>query len=186
MQQPFVYSDEILVQRSLSGDRASYGELVERYGQRFERYATSLCSDADQAADCLQDAFIRAYGALPRCRDPQRFRSWFFRILTNTCHDACDRERCTVDVECLDIAAPDRPEDLLEQQELAHMIEHALESLTPPQREAFVLRYVEGYTYDEIAQLTHTTVDALKMRVHRARKVLQSTLQDVYAQPSTR
>ena len=53
-----------------------------------------------------------------------------------------------------------------------------------PQREAFVLRYVEGYTYDEIARLTGSGVDALKMRVHRARKVLQTTLQDEYAIPN--
>jgi RNA polymerase sigma-70 factor (ECF subfamily) len=183
MQHPIPFSDELLVERSLSGDQASYGQLVERYGERFQRYATSICSDADLASDCLQDAFIRAYGALPRCRDPQRFRSWFFRILTNTCHDACARPHPSVNVECLEIPAPERPEEVLEQRELAALIEQALEGLTPPQREAFVLRYVEGYTYEEIAELTHTTIDALKMRVHRARKVLQSTLQDEYAQP---
>jgi RNA polymerase sigma-70 factor (ECF subfamily) len=124
----------------------------------------------------VQEAFIKAYHGLATCRDPDRFGSWFFRILTNQCHDARARVRPMEDVDRLPLAARERTDRAVERMDLADQIEQGLAMLTPEQREAFVLRHVEGHTYEQIAALTGVGIDALKMRVHRARDTLRTLL----------
>ena len=85
--------DDRLVEATLAGDRDAFGILVERYRTEFAGYAAGLCGEHDLAADAMQEAFIRAYDSLATCRDPSRFKAWFFRILTNQCHNARDRRR---------------------------------------------------------------------------------------------
>ena len=75
--------DAQLIDRVLGGEVALFGVLVERYRAELARYAASLCGDADSAADAMQEAFIRAFDSLASCRDPHKFKSWFFRIVTN-------------------------------------------------------------------------------------------------------
>lgn len=170
-------ADGEVVRRVLAGDVESYRILVERYRQQFGRYAVSLLGDADLAADAVQEAFIRAYDSLGTCRDPERFGAWFFRILTNQCHTARTRgggaRRDTIDVEEAGLASPDRADAAVERGELATRLQQGLERLTPEQREAFVLKYVDERSYEEMAQLLGVGADALKMRVHRAREALR-------------
>ncbi len=169
-------SDGSVVREVLAGDAERYRILVDRYRERFGRYAVALVGDPDLAADAVQEAFVKAYHGLATCRDPDRFGSWFFRILTNQCHDARDRARSTEDVSRLPLAASDRTDAEVDRAELAELIEHGLATLTEEQREAFVLKHVEGRTYEQIAALTGVGVDALKMRVHRARDTLRTVL----------
>lgn len=169
-------ADGEVVRRVLAGDVESYRILVERYRQQFGRYAVSLLGDADLAADAVQEAFIRAYDSLGTCRDPDRFGAWFFRILTNQCHTARTRggaRRDMVDVEEAGLASPDRADAAVLRGELASRLQRGLERLTPEQREAFVLKYVDERSYEEMAQLLGVGADALKMRVHRAREALR-------------
>ena len=84
-------ADGSLVARVLEGDQHAYALLVDRYVTEFGRYATALCRDADLAADAMQESFIRAYDALRSLDDADRFGAWFFRILTNQCHNHRDR-----------------------------------------------------------------------------------------------
>lgn len=168
-------ADGAVVRQVLGGDVEAYRILVERYRQQFGRYAVSLLGDADLAADAVQEAFIRAYDSLGSCRDPDRFGAWFFRILTNQCHTARARgtRRDTVDVDDAGLASADRADAAVDRGELAARLEAGLERLTPEQREAFVLKYVEEKSYEEMAQLLGVGADALKMRVHRAREALR-------------
>ena len=166
-----------MVRRVLAGDVESYRILVERYRREFGRYAVSFVGDADGAADAVQEAFIRAYDALASCRDPDRFGSWFFRILANQCHDAVQRQRPAADIGALDPPARERADRALERNELGAALESALSRLTPEQREAFVMRHVDGRTYEEMAELLGVGVDALKMRVHRARDAMRSMME---------
>ncbi len=153
--------DGVLVERVLAGDVEQYGVLVERYRAEFARYAASLCGDRDTAADAMQEAFIRAFDSLSTCRDPGRFKAWFFRILTNQCHNARDRQRPRVSLERVaGLAAETR--DPVEGAEIRRAIEEALDALTPEQREAFVLKHVEGRSYAEMAELLDKSEDALK------------------------
>jgi RNA polymerase sigma-70 factor (ECF subfamily) len=169
-------SDGSVVRRVLDGEVELYRVLVERYRVRFGRHAVALVGDRDAAADAMQEAFIRAYDSLDRCREPDRFGSWFYRILTNQCHDTRDRIRPHADVTEVDPPAADATDAELERSELGRMIDVALDELTPEQREAFVMKHVDGHSYVEMAERTGVGVDALKMRVHRARDTLRQKL----------
>lgn len=172
--------DAVLVRRVLAGDVEQYGPLVERYRAEFARYAAAVCRDPDTAADAMQEAFIRAFDALATCREPERFKAWFFRILTNQCHNARTRSRPHLRLDRVGpVAAEVGLRDPAEGAEIREAIEAALDSLTREQREAFVLKHVEGRSYAEIATLVGTTEDALKMRVHRARDALRRLLEPV-------
>jgi RNA polymerase sigma-70 factor (ECF subfamily) len=170
--------DGDVVQRVLGGETELFRVLVERYRHEFGRYAISLVGDEDSAQDAMQEAFIRAFDSLGSCRDPQRFKAWFFRILTNQCHNVRSRRRREVSLDGFDAPARDRTDADVEQDELRRAIDAALGDLTPEQREAFVMKHVDGRSYEEIAELLHTGVDALKMRVYRARDSLRRRLED--------
>ena len=169
-------SDGEAVRRVLSGDTESFRILVARYREQYGRYAIVQVGDADTAADAMQEAFIRAYDSLDTCRDPDRFGPWFFRILTNQCHTARSRRRPAQDVAALGLPARERTDEALERSELADQLEAALQRLTEDQREAFVLKHVDGRSYEEMAELLGTGVDALKMRVYRAREALREMM----------
>lgn len=170
-------ADGAVVRRVLAGEVEAFRILVERYRRQFGRYAVSLLGDADLAADAVQEAFIRAYDSLASCRDPDRFGAWFYRILTNQCHTARGRSRRdTVDVETAGLTSRERADASLEQGEIARRLEQALGQLTPEQREAFVLKYVDERSYEEMSGLLGVGPDALKMRVHRAREALREIM----------
>lgn len=170
--------DQTLVQHVLSGNVEYYAVLVERYRTQLARYAVSLCGDSDVAADAMQESFVRAFNSLASCRDPAKFRSWFTRILTNQCHNMRTRTRTHVALDDVDAAASEGADAHLTSSEIGHAIERALDALTPEQREAFVLKHIEGYSYAEMAELLDSAVDALKMRVYRAREIVKEQLQD--------
>lgn len=174
-------SDAAVVRRVLAGERELFGVLVERYRSEFARYAVSLMGDSDAAADAMQEAFIRAYERLASCRDPSRFKAWFFRILTNQCHNtrARWRRQAAAGATAKDVPAPETADGPLHQRELGDAIAEALDRLTPEQREAFVMKHIEGRSYAEMATLLHTGEDALKMRVYRARDTLRAELGDL-------
>jgi len=136
--------DGEIVRRVLEGEAELFGVLVQRYRAEFARYATALVGDPDRAADAMQEAFIRAYRSLASCRDLARVKAWFFRILTNQCHDQRARGRRETSLEGHDEPGRDRADAQVLQAELGEAIERALYRLTPEQREAFVLRHVDG------------------------------------------
>jgi len=170
--------DGEIVTRVLRGEVEAYRILVERYRSEFGRYAVALVGDQDSAEDALQEAFIRAYQSLSSCREPHRFKHWFFRILTNQCHNARSRRRME-SLDDHDAPARERSDRPVEQDELRTAIDAALADLTPEQREAFVMKHVDGRSYEEIAELLGAGVDALKMRVYRAREVLRRKLDGI-------
>ncbi len=168
--------DGVVVRAVLAGDVERYGILVERYRIEFARYAVALLGDSDAAADAMQEAFIRAYENLADCRDPDRFHAWFFRILANQCRTALARRKERTDVGQLELPARERADAPLERRELRGRLAVALARLTDEQREAFVMKHVDGRSYEEMAELLGAGVDALKMRVYRARDALRADL----------
>ncbi|HEX9632376.1 MAG TPA: RNA polymerase sigma factor [Gemmatimonadales bacterium] len=171
--------DGTIVRRVLRGDVEAFGVLVRRYREAFGRYAVASCGDADLAADAMQEACIRAYDALATCRQPDRFGAWFFRILRNQCHNQRSRHRTHVPLEKVTAAAPGRADSRLEREDLRHRVERALNHLSPEQREAFVLRHVDGRGYSEMAALLGEREDRLRMRVHRARESVRRELEEL-------
>jgi RNA polymerase sigma-70 factor, ECF subfamily len=175
-------SDAVIVARVLRGDVEAFRVLVERYRDRYARYAVHMLGNREDAEEALQDAFTRAYRSLSRCEDPERFGAWLFRILVNRCRTIGARrgrrsKTFVVDEGALLDAAIDHPEDSSAWRE---EIERALRQLRPEQREAFLLKYVEEMGYDEMSQLTGVGVSALKMRVMRACERLRELLSEVH------
>jgi RNA polymerase sigma-70 factor, ECF subfamily len=176
-------SDAELVEQVRQGDRDAYGPLMVRYRLRFGRYAFHLLGNESDAEEALQDAFFRAYRSLDRCREPERFGAWLFRIVVNCCRTAAMRRgRDAARHSSLDEAAdligtPHSMESALSREE----IHRALAALVPEQREAFLLKYVEELSYEEMVELTGAGESALKMRVKRACTRLRQLLGDDYA-----
>ena len=169
-------SDGTIVRRVLDGDVEQYRHLVERYRAQFGRYALAVVGDRDAAQDAMQEAFIRAFDALASCRKPDRFGAWFFRILANQCRNLVGRRRDVADLDALDPPGGERADAAMDRGELAATLEAALARLTPEQREAFVMKHVDGRSYEEMAGLLGVGTDALKMRVYRARDALREML----------
>jgi RNA polymerase sigma-70 factor (ECF subfamily) len=173
-------SDAELVRRVLEGEVELFRILVERYRREFGRYAAAMLGgDADEAADALQEAFIRAYDALGTCREPAKFKAWVFRIVTNQCHNARRRRRPHLSLDRVPNPAGERADTELSRKDVTAAIEAALEELTAEQRTAFVMKHIEGRSYAEMAEMLNVGEDALKMRVHRARNQLKQRLEGV-------
>jgi RNA polymerase sigma-70 factor (ECF subfamily) len=173
----------VIVARVLRGDVEAFRVLVERYRDRYARYAVHMLGNREDAEEALQDAFTRAYRSLARCEDPERFGAWLFRILVNRCRTVGARrgrraKTFVVDEGALLDAAIDHPADSSAWRE---EIERALGRLRPEQREAFLLKYVEEMGYDEMSQQTGVGVSALKMRVMRACERLRELLSEVHS-----
>ena len=164
------------MRRVLDGDVEQYRFLVERYRAQFGRYALAVVGDRDAAQDAMQEAFIRAFDALASCRKPDRFGAWFFRILANQCRNLVARRRDAADLDAMDLPGGERADAATERGELALTLATALARLTPEQREAFVMKHVDGRSYEEMAELLGVGTDALKMRVYRARDALRDLL----------
>lgn len=169
------------VRAVLAGDVERYAELVDRYRDRYARYAARMLGSPDAAEDAVQDAFVRAFDQLRQCRDPDNFAGWFFLILRNRCFAEKRREKRqgpSVDEVAAQLPARDRPDGVMEQAEQRRAIQAALLKLTPEQREVFVLKHIEGMAYDEIAKTLGTSVPSLKMRMHRAYDRLREELKE--------
>ena len=175
-------SDAVIVERVLRGNVEAFGALVERYRDRYARYALHMLGNREDAEEALQDAFTRAYRSLSRCDDPERFGAWLFRILVNRCRTVGARrgrraKTFVFDETALLSASEEHP---AEQGAWREEIDRALQRLRPEQREAFLLKYVEELGYDEMSRLTGVGVSALKMRVMRACDRLRELLSEVH------
>jgi RNA polymerase sigma-70 factor (ECF subfamily) len=158
------------VRRVLAGDVDAYTRLVNRYYERCARYAVRMLGSRDDAEDALQATFIRAYRALDKYQERDRFSAWLYRILMNQCRSVAarraHRERVFVREEAAFLSAPDQTPNWSGDDE--EFVQRVLGELDPLLREAFVLKYVEELSYDEMSALTGAGVSALKMRVKRA------------------
>ena len=176
-----VDSDQDVISRVIAGDRDAFALLIGRYSDPLYRHALGMTGSPDVAEDILQTSFIKAYHHLGEVRG--RFDAWLFRIVANGCKDWLKNIRRThlsydEDDQASGYATPD--EDL-DRTELRQDLDEALAQLAPSLREAFIMKHVEGRSYEEMADLLGTTVGALKMRVHRAREALQALLEERYA-----
>ena len=174
-------TDQLIIQRVLAGNRDAFKTLIQRYTDPLYRHALCMTGSPDVAEDILQLSFIKAYQHLAEVRG--RFDAWVFRIVANGCKDWLKnirRSHLSYD-EDDQPSAYATPDEELDRTELRTGLDHTLATLPASLREAFVMKHVEGRSYEEMADLLGTTVGALKMRVHRAREALQALLEEKYA-----
>lgn len=181
MEAPAERSDSSIVAAVLSGDTDAYAILVNRYRDAYTRYAARMLGSLEDADDALQAAFVRAFRNLKQCRDPDRFGSWLYQIVVNECRTLGARRsrrelRLVRDNNTIERKSTAHPADAAA---LRDEIQHALNQLESDQREAFLLRHVEGLGYEEISKITGVGISALKMRVKRAVEKLRELLEGV-------
>jgi len=170
-----------LAARAARGDVDAYEQLVRHYHASCLRYAERMLRDAADAEDAVQDTFMRAYLAIGRYDDRVPFRAWLFRILVNRCRTlALQRSRRTRrfandELALVNARAPEAPVS-----DHGDAVRQAVDELEPLLREAFLLKYVEGMEYQEMASALGAGVSALKMRVKRACDALRPRLREVY------
>ena len=181
MASPIERTDAQVVRDVLSGERDAYRLLVRRYGGVLYNHALRMVENQDDATDLVQRALVSGFKKLSSCREPDRVGAWLFRILSNLAKDHLRSPRRR-DIPLDKI--PEVPEQGGDPLESAHRgevrsrIRLAMDRLTPDQREAFLLKHVEGRSYEEMATVLDVSQASLKMRVHRAREALRALLED--------
>ncbi|MDH4085226.1 MAG: sigma-70 family RNA polymerase sigma factor [Nitrospira sp.] len=176
--------DAHLVARSLKQDHEAFGQLIERHASTIVSLAYRMVGNRAEAEDLAQEAFLTAFKALSTFRSDSKFSTWLYRIGVNKCKDWLRAKRpgkgpADLDVdEALDthVAEMRTPERLLSQQQVAQELEQAIQRLPPLYREAFVLKHVEGCSYEEMQAVLGVSSDTLKMRVYKGRLQLSREL----------
>ena len=177
--------EQTLVARARRGDRAAFGELVERSMRRAYRVALGLVGSPEDARDLSQEAFVRAFAARRRL-DPRRpFYPWYYQILRRLCfnflRDArLHREKLEGERPWLVADAGSRvsrPDRAAEQAELRRRLQRAIAALPEEQREVFVLREYEGLRYRQIAELAGIPQGTVMSRLYSARQRLAADLE---------
>jgi RNA polymerase sigma-70 factor (ECF subfamily) len=184
-------SDGDLIERARGGDLDAYNILVDRYRDAVYSVAIRYMRRSDLADDVAQDAFLRAYDALDTFRNDEGrgFKSWLLRIATNRALDVL-RFEARRSARSLDAAldaedsswepesATEHPVEQAEQAALQRHLERALGDLAEDQRLAVVLFDIEGYSYEEIAEISGVAVGTVKSRLHRGRARLREILSE--------
>jgi RNA polymerase sigma-70 factor (ECF subfamily) len=165
--------DEPLVRRARRGDSFAFEALVERHQHRMFTLAARVLGSREDAADAVQEAFLRAWLGLPKFRGGARFSTWIYRICLNAAHDQRLKRRAEPAGEPPD---PTDPRDRFAESELSGELQQALDRLDEPFRVAVVLADVLGCSYGEIAELTGVAEGTVKSRVFRARRELGERL----------
>jgi RNA polymerase sigma-70 factor (ECF subfamily) len=175
--------DSSLVARFMGGEKRAFGELVTRYHVRLLNFIYRTIGDRDRAEDLVQETFIRVYRHLHRFDQSKKFSTWIYTIAGNLAkNELRNRSRNPLvlfqslktswDADHRPLEWEDntyRPDDLFRKRHLKETIDRAVAQLPDHHRIVFVLRELEGKTYEEIAEITGVNLGTVKSRLHRAR-----------------
>ncbi len=188
-------SDLSLVRRVQRGERGAYDLLVLKYQHKVVKLVMRYVREPADAEDVAQEAFIKAYRALPKFRGDSAFYTWLYRIAINTAKNAlAARVRSPVSYELEmqnngnDEASdmvnrlkdPETPEGLALTEEIRDTVNRAIQALPEDLRTAIVLREIEGMSYDEIAASMECPVGTVRSRIFRAREAIDRKLREVF------
>lgn len=187
---PDVVDDE-LVRRVQAGDKRAFDLLVIKYQHKIVQLVNRYIRDPSESQDVAQDTFIKAYRALPSFRGESAFYTWIYRIAINTAknHIASRSRRPSdddIDVESAEqfetassLRDNETPEGVALTEELARVIQLALDELPEELREAITLREFEGLSYDEIAVAMSCPVGTVRSRIFRAREAIDRKMKSL-------
>ena len=175
--------DAAVVSAFLDGEERAFGELVERYQTRLLNFIYRTIGDREKAEDLVQEVFIRVYRHLHRFDRSKKFSTWIYTIASNLAkNELRNRSRNplvlfqTIRKNWQDEDRPlqfedssTRPDDLYRKRHLRELVESSVAQLPEHHREVFVLRELEGKSYEEIAEITSTNLGTVKSRLNRAR-----------------
>ena len=186
-------SDISLVRRVQRGDKGAFDALVLKYQHKVVKLVMRYVRSPAEAEDIAQEAFIKAYRALPQFRGDSAFYTWLYRIAINTAKNAVvSRDRSPIDFD-LDLQNPDEsydmhgrlkdsetPEALAMTDEIRATVNSAIDALPEDLRTAIVLRELEGLSYEEIAATMDCPVGTVRSRIFRAREAIDRRLREVF------
>jgi len=177
--------DQQLVERAQGGDKQAFGLLVSKYQRKLGRLLSRFIRDPGEVEDVAQEAFIKAYRALPSFRGDSAFYTWLYRIGINTAKnylvamgrraptttefDADEAESFEDGEQLRDI---NTPESVLASKEIAATVQKAMEDLPDELRTAIELREIEGLSYEEIASIMNCPIGTVRSRIFRAREAI--------------
>jgi RNA polymerase sigma-70 factor (ECF subfamily) len=184
--------DQQLVERVQRGDKAAFNLLVTKYQRKIFRLLSRLIRDAAEVEDVAQEAFIKAYRALPGFRGDSAFYTWLYRIAINTAknHLVSQGRRAPTsteaeieDAETFDdgehLRDLNTPDAMLLSRQVADAVNRAIERLPDDLRTAVVLRELEGLSYEEIAETMNCPIGTVRSRIFRAREAIAEELRPV-------
>jgi RNA polymerase sigma-70 factor (ECF subfamily) len=181
-------SDQQLVERVQRGDKSAFDLLVIKYQQRILNLISRFVRNPDDAVDVTQDAFLKAYRALPKFRGDSAFYTWMYRIAVNTAKNylavqarrPSEAEQDVNNVEQIEGAQAlkdnSTPEHLLLRDEIEATVIRAIENLPEDLRTAITLREVEGLSYEDIATVMACPIGTVRSRIFRAREAIDRQL----------
>jgi len=181
--------DQQLVERAQSGDKRAFELLVEKYQRKLGRLLARFIRDPAEVEDVTQEAFIKAYRALPAFRGDSAFYTWLYRIGINTAKNylmALGRRAPTsTEVEAEDaegfedaeqLRDINTPESMLLSKEIATTVNATIEELPEELRTAIQLREIEGMSYEDIARIMDCPIGTVRSRIFRAREAIAERL----------
>ena len=181
--------DQQLVVRAQQGDKRAYELLVLKYQRKLARLLSRLVRDPAEVEDVTQEAFIKAYRALPSFRGESAFYTWLYRIGINTAKNylvamgrraptstGFDNEDAENFEDADQLRDANTPEDELHGKEIAAVVNHAMDALPEDLRTAITLREIEGLSYEEIASVMNCPIGTVRSRIFRAREAIATEL----------
>jgi len=184
--------DQILVERVQRGDKKAFELLVSKYQRKLMRLVSRLVFDQAEAEDVVQEAFIKAYRALPNFRGEAAFYTWLYRIGINTAKNYLvtqgrraptstdsDVEEAEGFSDADGLRDINTPESLLASKQIAATVNAAMSALPEELRNAITLREIEGLSYDEIAEVMLCPIGTVRSRIFRAREAIAERLRPI-------
>ena len=181
--------DQELVLRAQRGDKRAYELLVMKYQRKLGRLLSRWVRDPAEVEDVTQEAFIKAYRALPSFRGDSAFYTWLYRIAINTAKNylvalgrraptstTFDNEEAEGFEDADQLRDNSTPESELEGKQIAAVVNKAMDALPEDLRTAITLREIEGLTYDEIANVMNCPIGTVRSRIFRAREAIATEL----------
>ncbi|MGD8594010.1 MAG: RNA polymerase sigma factor RpoE [Gammaproteobacteria bacterium] len=180
--------DQSLVERVQKGDKSAFDVLVRKYQHKVVKLISRYIKDQDEALDVSQEAFIKAYRALPNFRGDSAFYTWMYRIAINTAKNylvAQGRRLPSVDIEAQEAEQFEgastlkefaTPERLLQRDEIEQTVFSTIEKLPEDLKTAITLREIDGLSYEEIAEAMACPVGTVRSRIFRAREAIEKSL----------
>ncbi|MBQ2868150.1 MAG: sigma-70 family RNA polymerase sigma factor [Firmicutes bacterium] len=183
-----VKTEKELIALAKAGDERSFELLIEQCKTKAYNIALRYLRNEEDAMDALQESFIKIYRHLESFREGSKFDTWVYRIVVNTCNDMLRKNhgapveylnRSDEEEEEYTLELPDTdpgPQDALLQKEQAKLILDALDQLKPDQKEVVILRDIQGFAYEEIAEMLNCSMGTIKSRINRSRSRLREIL----------
>ena len=164
--------DRAIIERCLKGEKDAFGFLVERYQAQAVGHSLAILANREDALDATQEAFVDAFQSLKKFDCARRFYPWFYVLLRHRCYKLIAKKREAQNIEDAEIIAPQT--GVSGEERLA--LEKALLSLSREDREIITLKYLDGFSYDEIAELLEIPRGTVMSRLFYARKQLHAKL----------